>query len=162
MFSAFSFVTVWALLWALMLATCTFAALRGSRAEKLGGALIFGVCVGTAVIEALVVAASESVNLRHVLIIRLVSDGSLALGLLLLALRFTHLWLGGALLAQASIFALQASYFVLERPHDALYAATNNVALTVLLFALGLGAWSEQQNSRAELTDDAQTTVLPA
>ena len=119
-------------------------------------------CVGTAVIEALVVAASESVNLRHVLIIRLVSDGSLALGLLLLALRFTHLWLGGALLAQASIFALQASYFVLERPHDALYATTNNVAFTVLLIALGLGAWSAHRRRRAELRDDAQTTVLPA
>lgn len=162
MLSGISFVTVWALLWALMLAVCIFAGLRGGRAEQLGGALVLGVSFVTAVTEALMVAASEPVNLKHVLLIRLVSEGTVALGLLLLALRFTHLWLGGALLAQASIFALQASYFVLERPHDALYATTNNVAFTVLLIALGLGAWSAHRRRRAELRDDAQTTVLPA
>lgn len=162
MFSAISFVTVWALLWASMLAVCIVAGLRGGRAEQLGAALVLGVCVITAVIEALVVAASDPVNLKHVLLVRLMSDGVLAVGLLLLAVRFAHLWLGAALLAQASIFATQAAYFVLERPHDALYAATNNVAFSALLSALALGAWGAHSRRRAESRDTLRANDCPA
>lgn len=162
MFSAISFVMVWALLWVLMLAVCAYAYLRGDKAERVGGILIVGVCFITAAVEAFVVTAIAPIDLKHFLLIRLISDGVLACGFLVLAVRFAHLWLGAALLAQASIFAMQATYFVLERTHDALYAATNNVAFSVLLSALALGAWGAQRRRKAEVREALRPEAFPA
>lgn len=162
MFSVFSFVTVWTLLWVLVLAVCGFAYLRGGQAERGGAILIAGACLVTALVEGALLTLFDAVDQKSFLLVRLISGGGLALGFLILAVRFTHLWLGAAMILQASVFSLQAYYFVLDRPHDALYAASNNVAFTAILAALALGTWSARNRSKGPENEALNTTEQTA
>jgi len=57
----------------------------------------------------------------------LVLDGFLGLIFLGLAIRFTSLWLGGAMLLQAVQFSLHAFYYVTGREFDLLFKVVNNL-----------------------------------
>jgi len=162
MSSIFSFAAVWVLLWVLMLAVCSYAYLRGGKAERAGSILLVGTSVLTALVEGAMLTLLHNVDQSAFLLVRLVSGGVTALGFLVLAVAFAHLWLGAAMLLQAAIFALQASYFVLHRPHDGLYATGNNVAFTGILLALALGAWGAGRRRNSQVSDPSRTNAQPA
>lgn len=83
-------------------------------------------------------------------------DGLLALSFLALAVRFAKIWLGIAMLLQATQFALHAYYYVFERDVDRLFAVVNNlVSWGVIGCILGgvVGHWmGEARRRRAVLT----------
>jgi len=66
-------------------------------------------------------------------------DGALGLVFLALAVRYTSLWLGGAMLLQAAQFSLHAYYLVLDRHVDLLFAVVNNVVSWGVLLAILFG-----------------------
>src|SRR3954465_15250271 len=80
---------------------------KGGPAERSGGVMILVAWLGSTLIQALAKA--------YVLpIVFLASDAVLAAGLLFLAIRFSSLWLGGAMLLQAIGLSLHAAYFAAE------------------------------------------------
>ena len=78
----------------------------------------------------------------------LIIDGVLGLGFLLLALRYTSLWLGAAMLLQAGQFSLHAFYYVTTKPVDRLFAVVNNVVSWGILLAILAGVGASWLNSR--------------
>ncbi len=123
--------------WAATLAVCLFAWWRGGPAERAGALLIVG--------------AASAVWLSHNLLpdgvavsALLVIDAAMAVGFLLLAIRYASLWLGGAMLFQAAQFSLHAYYLVMERPYDRLYSIINNIDTVGVLVCVLTGtlfAW---------------------
>lgn len=74
----------------------------------------------------------------------LVIDGLLGLVFLALAVRYTSLWLGGAMLLQAAQFSLHAFYYVGARPMDLLFAVVNNTVswgVLACILAGTIAAW---------------------
>lgn len=111
---------VWVLQWILFIATCSFAIWKGGAPERSGGILLFAAAVINAFFD-----FTPDDSIRS--IVRLTGDGLLAVGFLLIALRYGSLWLGGAMLLQAVQFSLHAFYFITERPNDLLHVVVNNV-----------------------------------
>jgi len=137
----------WVLMWGLMLGACISAIWKGGAPERNGAILILSVSLLGFFADSLIPS-----DLR--LVGRLVSDGLVALGFLVISLRYASLWLGGALIAQAVQFSLQAFYFVTDRAHDAPYAVVNNLnTVAVLAFLVAgtiayrrhLAAWRKAQ-----------------
>ncbi len=123
--------------WAATLAVCVFAWCRGGPAERAGALLIVG--------------AAAAVWLSHNLLPKdiagsalLVIDAAMAVGFLILAIRYASLWLGGAMLFQAAQFSLHAYYLVMEKPYDRLYSIINNIDTAGVLVCVLTGtlfAW---------------------
>jgi hypothetical protein len=78
----------------------------------------------------------------------LIMDGLLGLGFLVLALRYTSLWLGAAMLLQAGQFSLHAFYYVTTKPVDRLFAIVNNVVSWGILLSILTGVGASWLNSR--------------
>ena len=97
------------LLSALTIAVCGFAVWKGGPAERTGGAVILGLVVAERLCR--LVAPPDLLP-----ILNLIGDAATALGLLLLAVRFASLWLGGAMLFYAATFVLHSAYMVTGRP----------------------------------------------
>lgn len=70
----------------------------------------------------------------------LVIDFALAIGFLLLAVRYASFWLGAAMILQGIQFSLHAFYLVAERPHDLLYHRINNLDTIGIALSLVVGA----------------------
>jgi hypothetical protein len=120
-----------------MLAACGFAALRGGEAERWGAAAICGQwLVGGLVLLMTGLGASHSGSVSLML---LAADAALAVALLILALRFTKLWLGAAMLLQGLLLALHAAAMAEFGLSFATYASFNDVTSTGLI-ALLVGA----------------------
>jgi hypothetical protein len=145
------FLIAWAVLWALLLAVCLFAFVRGGLAERIAAVFIFTIPVLSGFADALL---SEQVFLVG----RLVCDGALALVFLYLAIRFGSLWLGGAMILQALQFSLQACYFVVGRAHDDLYVTINNIDFFGILACLTAGTLAASRRRRRA---EAEAASLP-
>lgn len=77
-------------------------------------------------------------------LVMLTGDFLLAMGLLMLAVRYASLWLGGVLLLQAVQFTLHAWYMLADRGHDIFHAVVNNLVTIGVLVCLLIGtvtAW---------------------
>ena len=85
----------------LMLATTVFALWKGGPPERLGAVTIIVIWVGTVIAQALTSPAYSGLSL-------LVSDGLAAVGFLVVAIRFSSLWLGGAMMCEAVAFVAHA------------------------------------------------------
>lgn len=132
----------WVLMWGLMLGACISAIWKGGAPERDGAILILSVSVLSPFADSLIPADARLVG-------RLVSDGLVALGFLVISIRYASLWLGGALIAQAVQFSLQAFYFVTERDHDAPYAVVNNLNTVAVLAFLVAGTIAYQRRLAA-------------
>lgn len=114
-----------------------FAWFKGGSAERIGATVNL---VGTLVVLFLIrVMRQEQIGL-----VLLGLDGALGLVFLALAVRYTSLWLGAAMLLQAVQFSLHAYYLVLDRKVDLLFAVVNNVVSWGVLLAILIGtlvAW---------------------
>ena len=124
---------------------CGLAVWKGGPAERGGGVMILVAWLGSTLIQALAKA--------YVLpIVFLASDAVLAAGLLFLAIRFSSLWLGGAMLLQAIGLSLHAAYFAaeeadLDRHTLWLYIAGKNLssfAMLLVILLAGLVAWRKR------------------
>src|SRR5437870_12993981 len=99
------------LLSAFTIAVCAFAIWKGGPAERVGGAMILGFVVVERLIR--LVAPPDLLP-----ILNLIGDAATAVGLLVLALRFTSLWLGGTMMFYAATFVLHSAYMVTGRPEE--------------------------------------------
>ncbi|HEX5378286.1 MAG TPA: hypothetical protein VFW47_06910 [Phenylobacterium sp.] len=82
-------------------------------------------------------------------------DGVLGVGLLVLAIRYTSLWLGAAMLLQAAQFSLHAFYYVTAKSFDQLFAVVNNVVSWGILLAIVSGTcatWIQTRRAAAKAT----------
>jgi len=118
--------------WLLILSVCFSAWRWGEEAERLGGMLVLAVAVSFALADLL--PSRELTRGAYLLL-----DGVLALGLLVMALRFARAWVGVALLLQAVQFSLHASYLVVGKPYDNVYAMVNNLVSLGVLISLAWG-----------------------
>jgi hypothetical protein len=103
-----------------IVAVAAVAWLRGGWPERIGASLNLGAAVAFWIGQSFSSLSGFAVGL-------LVIDILLGVGFLILAIRFTSLWLGGAMLLQAVQFSLHAYYLVSNRPNDRLFAIVNNV-----------------------------------
>ncbi|WP_245863807.1 hypothetical protein [Caulobacter mirabilis] len=74
----------------------------------------------------------------------LIGEGLLALGFLVLAIRYASLWLGVAMILQGLQFSLHAFYIVMERERDWLFVAVTNVVTLAIILCILVGtvfAW---------------------
>jgi len=124
---------------------CGLAVWKGGPAERSGAVMILVTWLGSTLIQALAKA--------YILpIVFLASDAVLAAGLLFLAIRFSSLWLGAAMLLQATGLSLHAAYFAAEKAdldrHTLwLYIAGKNLssfAMLLVILLAGLVAWRKR------------------
>ncbi|WP_374573806.1 hypothetical protein [Phenylobacterium sp.] len=132
---------IWVGLWLLVFGVCGFALWKGGAPERLGAGLVLLVALGGALVNFLPSEGAQQVG-------HLAADGVLALGFLIFAVRYASLWLGGAMLFQAVQFSLHAFFFVLQRPHNTLYAIVNNIDLFGVLICLLAGALAADGRAR--------------
>lgn len=129
---------------------CGVAAWKGGPAERGGAVMIVGAWFFTLVASAVTRSYVPAIAF-------LASDAVLAAGLLLLAIRFSSLWMGAAMLLQATSLSLHAAYFAAEKadisPHILrLYIGGKNAASLAMLpviLAAGLVAWARRSRKAA-------------
>ena len=118
--------------WLLIAGVCFSAWRWGEKAERMGALLILGVSISFALADRL---PDRDLTRGAYLLL----DGALALGLLILALKFARAWVGVALLLQAVQFSLHAYYLVAGRRYDNVYAMVNNLVSLGVLLSLAAG-----------------------
>lgn len=126
---------------------CGLAIWKGGPAERSGALMILVAWLGSTVLQAMAKA-------YIVPVVFLASDAVLAAGLLFLAIRFSSLWLGAAMLLQAIGLSLHAAYFAAEKAeldrHTLwLYVAGKNLASFAMLLVIlvaGVVAWRKRSH----------------
>jgi hypothetical protein len=121
--------------WAATFAVCGLAWIKGSAAERWGGAIVLVGSFVALLIQLLLPSRPEAIAL-------LISEGLYSLAFLMLALRYVSPWLGGAMLLQAMQFGLHAYYIVAERHHDLTYGIINNLNSAGVLICILLGIFA--------------------
>lgn len=123
--------------WVVLVGAALFAWSKGGPAERLGATLkVFT--------SATALTVHHTLKLESISVALLVADGLLAIGFLLLAVRYVSLWLGAAMILQGAQFSLHAYYLVAERSLDRLYSIINNVntyGVILCILAGTLIAW---------------------
>ncbi|MDP3173883.1 MAG: hypothetical protein Q8M88_05560 [Phenylobacterium sp.] len=125
------------------LVVCGLAFLRGGPPERVGAGLVLGVALIGQAIDLILPDAHEQVA-------HLCNDAFLAVGFLLVALRYGSLWLGGSMMLQAVQFSLHAFYLVATKPHDRFFAVVNNAntaGIIACILAGTLVAWRHHKKS---------------
>lgn len=118
--------------WLVLLGTCLYAWLKGAAPERLGAAFLLLATVAARAIDmGLPLDARQAPTL--------VGEGLLALGFLVLAIRYASLWLGGAMILQGMQFSLHAFYIVMEKPHDRLFAIVSNLVTLGIVLCILVG-----------------------
>lgn len=131
--------------WAVTLAVCGFAFWKGGPAERAGALLIVGAAAAVWVSHNLLPKGAAVSALLAI-------DAVMAVGFLVLAIRYASLWLGGAMLFQAAQFSLHAYYLVMEKPYDRLYSIINNIDTVGVLVCVLTGtlvAWRSASTKAA-------------
>lgn len=123
---------VFVLLWGVHIAVVALAWWRGGAAERFAASLLI---TSTIVAKLIYMGLSESSQTLPLLAV----DGGLALGFLILSLRFVKSWLGIAMVLEGVQFSLHAYFLVADQPHDMIYAAVNNVVTGGVLICLLVG-----------------------
>lgn len=140
---------------------CGLSLWKGGPAERSGAVLILATWLGSTVVQAMAKA--------YILpIVFLASDAVLAAGLLILAIRFSSLWMGAAMLLQAIGLSLHAAYFAAEKADLSrhtlwLYIAGKNLAsfaMLLVILAAGLAAW-HGRSRRAAGSRAVEATPFP-
>ena len=135
---------------ALAFTVCALAFLKGGPAERGGALLIAANWVAITVTQ--IVVGSETVSSRVVGLPSLIYDSLLAVGFLWLALRYSSLWLGAAMILQGVQLAIYASFLGSSEIKLRTYAvALNVVSILVLLTILGgtISSWIQRRTARA-------------
>lgn len=129
------------LLLAAIVGVTVLAWVKGGWPERIGSAVnLAGALVFT--------LGQQFVGLNGFSLGLLVLDGVLGVSFLVLALRYTSLWLGAAMLLQAAQFSLHAFYYVTAKPFDRLFAIVNNVVSWGILICIVTGVCAHWLNVR--------------
>ncbi len=135
----------------LILFSVAFAWWKGGRPERVGSMFNGVIAIGVTVLQA---SLHESLHTLPILI----ADGLLAMGFLVLAIRYASLWLGAAMILQAIGFMMHSALMlgVIADPEYAYYAAMNAMSGGVILsIILGTAyAWVVRRRN-ARLAGDA-------
>jgi hypothetical protein len=126
--------------WAATLLVCALAWTKGGSAERWGSAIILIGAVAAGLVQSLLPVKFEVLAL-------LLLEGLYSVAFLVLALRYTSPWLGGAMILQAIQFGLHAYYIVGERAHDRAFYLINNLNSIGVLLCILLGilvTWRKQ------------------
>ncbi len=132
--------------WGATLAVFALAWWKGGQPERYGASLK----LATSLIALVVHIALKQQTISIAL---LIADGVLALGFLLLAIRYASLWTGACMILQAGQFSLHAYYLVAELARDRLYAVTNNLVTLGILVCILTGtllAWRRRSGAQAD------------
>jgi hypothetical protein len=134
--------------WPALIAVCAYAWIKGDTPARISGGMLMIVAV-----LAWLIAHSLPFEARAVPM--LVTDGLLAFGFLLLALRYASLWLAATMVLQGMQFSLHAYYLVMTPSGHGAYGLVNNL-ITYAVMACILGgtviAQRRRQRARAEQT----------
>jgi len=138
--------------------SCGFAIWKGDTAERASACLIAAMWLLTLLASSITRSYLPAISF-------LASDGLLALGLLILAVRFSSWWLGAAMLLQAVALALHAGYFAAEKADLSYqilwdYVAGKNIA-SVLMLIIIMAATVASIRKRAKKRE-AAAERLPA
>jgi hypothetical protein len=143
----------------LMLATTVFAAVKGGPPERLGTGMIVVVWIATMVAEALAYPAIPVIPY-------LVLDGLVTVGFLVVAVRYSSLWLGGAMICQAVSFGAHAMRLsdgarVFWHGANVYILIMNIVSYLVLLILVGgtLATIGRRRKADREKVEDRARTV---
>ena len=129
--------------WSATFLVCGLAWVKGSAAERWGSLIVLAGSVVALIIQMILPPRPEAIAL-------LLSEGLYSLAFLMLALRYTSPWLGGAMLLQATQFGLHAYYIVAERKHDLTYGIVNNLNSAGVLVCILFGIFaSGRRRARA-------------
>lgn len=137
---------------ALILAgVCTFAWAQGGPAERAGSILLVIVWIFSTV--AWVVCREWlTVNLDHTgVVLNLCGDAVLAIGFLVLALRYSSLWLGVGMIIQGAEFMLNALYLGDPTASRTQYISRVNlvsISIELLLVVATVTAWRARVRGR--------------
>lgn len=131
----------------LMLVTTIFAFWKGGPPERMGAAVIVIVWIGTIAAQMLPVEV-HAISL-------LVSDGLAAVGFLAVAIRYSSLWLGSAMICQAVSFVAHAIRLsddtrVLWHGFNVFILVVNIASFLVLLILVGGTVATIGQRRRAD------------
>lgn len=129
------------LLLIVIVAVAVFAWLKGGMPERIGAILNLAVAILFFVLQRVFDPAALATSL-------LVIDGLLGVGFLVLAIRYTSLWLGAAMLLQAAQFSLHAFYYVTAKPFDLLFMVVNNLVSWGILISILTGVGAHWLNTR--------------
>lgn len=134
----------------LIIAATPFIAWRiGGPAERWGALLNASAALAVIASQILTVSARPAVAFLAV-------DFTLATGFLVLALRYSNIWLGVAMLLQSAELTLNAVTLSAGRQPSALDAlVTNLISLAVVATILG-GAWANWRRAKRTLPSGAQ------
>jgi len=143
-----------------MLATTAFAAWKGGPPERLGTAMIVVAWIGTLVMQS---PGHQAVP------VFLVFDGLCAVGFLVVAIRYSSLWLGGAMICQAIAFGAHALHLSDNTPvhwHGAnvYIMVINLLSYLVLCILIGGTCATIQRRRKADrekVEDRARTVRRP-
>ena len=69
----------------------------------------------------------------------------MALGFLILALVYRHLWIALMMFTMAGFFSVHAFYEMTDRDLDWTFALLSNLATLVLLASLAIGVWTSRR-----------------
>lgn len=131
------------IVWLSILGAFLFSIWKGGTAERLAGSLVVAMAVVGFAVHRLLPEDLQAMGL-------LTADFALAVGFLILAVRYASLWLGGMMLLQAVQFSLHAWYLLAEKPHDLFYSIVNNLDTVGILLCLILGtAFAWRRRTRA-------------
>lgn len=126
--------------WTVLIAILALAWIKGGMSERYGVVIVL---LGAA--YAFLVHIFAPTALQTFLL--LFGEGAMGVAFLVLALRYTSPWLGGAMLFQAIQFSLHAYYLVGDLPRDYMYAVINNIDTLGVLACILVGtllAWRKR------------------
>ena len=140
---------------------CIFAAWKGGPSERLGAAVIGCTWLLSLITYPLLIMASGRSGYFMAPYFAFGIDALGAVGLLVVALRYSKLWIGLAVLIQALALAIHAGYLMSDGPTSGVgavvYISRVNLlgaALILVLFGGTVAAWL--RNERANRTTSAE------
>ncbi|MBI5942609.1 MAG: hypothetical protein HY859_19575 [Caulobacterales bacterium] len=131
--------------WGATFLVCVLAWWKGGRAEQYGVSLKLATSLVALAVHHLLKQGAISGAL-------LTADGVLAVGFLALAIRYSSLWIGAAMLLQAGQFSLHAWYLVNALERDRFYAIANNLITAGILACILVGtliSWRRRAKAAA-------------
>lgn len=145
------------ILWLAIVGTVVFSIWKGGIAERWAGCLMAAGAVYWYLVAKLPGDELSALG-------QLTGDFLLALGFLYLAVRYTSLWIGGAMLLQAVQFTLHAWYMLGEKPRDVFHGVVNNLDTMGILLCLIVGtatAW-RRRHAAQKAAEAAALRAEPA
>lgn len=137
-----SLILQFGLLW--LVATILFAWAKGGAGERVGSTAIAVSWIASLATLALVPKADHAIVL-------LIFDVALATALLIVAIRYSSLWLGVAMFVQAGLLALHGQHFGEEAVPGRTFVIISNVASAIQLLAISAAtcaSWLKRAKGR--------------